>query len=107
MSSKFNRSFEVFKNNGTDYQNILPSTSFSTSESNNFNQFRANEIPNDQVYKDIDSDDSDSQNDSSKKTRLSYSPVSNIDDTLFWLKNQSESLNRKLLENCEISLTGI
>jgi hypothetical protein len=52
-------------------------------------------------------DDSDLLNDSSKKTRLSFSPISNIDDTLFWLKNQSQAQsNNKFFENKEISLTG-
>lgn len=52
-------------------------------------------------------DDDDILNDSSKKTRLSFSPISNVDDTLFWLKNQSQAQsNNSFFENKELSLTG-
>jgi hypothetical protein len=58
--------------------------------------------------KNINSDDDNCLfNDSSKKTRLSYSPISNIDDTLFWLKNQSQAQsNKNFFDNKELSLTG-
>jgi hypothetical protein len=51
-------------------------------------------------------DESDDEYESSKKKRLSMSPLNKIEDTLFWLKDQSKKSNY-YFENKELSLTGM
>ena len=52
-----------------------------------------------------DDDLSDDELKSTKKKRLSMSPLNKIEDTLFWIKHQSDKSNTNF-ENKEFSLTG-
>ena len=60
----------------------------------------------DKANKNSDDDSSDDERESSKKKRLSMSPLNKIEDTLFWLKDQSKK-SSSYFENKELSLTGI
>ncbi len=52
-------------------------------------------------------DHSDDELNSCKKTRLSFSPIHSVDDTLYWIKSHQSNTSSDLFENRELRLTGI
>jgi len=64
------------------------------------------EEDNDLQFMSKKNEHSDDELSSCKKTRLSFSPIQNVDDTLYWIKSQSNA-SSDLFENRELTLTGI
>lgn len=71
----------------------------------NWDLFSDDEEDNDLQFVSKKNDHSDDELNSCKKTRLSFSPVQNVDDTLYWIKSQSNT-SSDLFENRELTLTG-
>ena len=74
--------------------------------SKNWDILLADDENSDEDKVNSDEDSSDDERESSKKKRLSMSPLNKIEDTLFWLKDQSKK-SSSYFENKELSLTGI